>query len=133
WKDLLASLDGADGEGERLEETLAAELAHMGVDPGKLLPPPRIEEIAAAIQTGDVEGAREVVRKLAPAATRRIARRLFTDEDVKRKTEVYVRRYTTLVDDAIGRDPEGFVLADMLAADAGRLFLLLDAAGGDMI
>ena len=27
WKDLLASLDGADGDGERLEETLAAELA----------------------------------------------------------------------------------------------------------
>jgi hypothetical protein len=133
WKDLLASLDGADGEGERLEETLAAELAHMGVDPEKLLPPARIEEIAAAVQTGDVEGAREVVRKLAPAATRRIARRLFTDEEVKRKTEVYVRRYKTLVDDAIGRDPEGFVLANMLAAEAGRLFLLLDAAGGDMI
>lgn len=133
WKDLLASLDGADGEGERLEETLAAELAHMGVDPEKLLPPARIEEIAAAVQTGDTEGAREVVKKLAPAATRRIARRLFTDEEVKRKTEVYVRRYKTLIDDAIGRDPEGFVLANMLAAEAGRLFLLLDAAGGDMI
>ncbi|MBL8554537.1 MAG: polar localization protein TipN [Phenylobacterium sp.] len=133
WKDLLASLDGADGEGERLEETLAAELARMGVDPEKLLPLARIEEIAAAVQTGDVEGAREVVKKLAPAATRRIARRLFTDEDIKRKTEVYVRRYKTLADDAVARDPAGFVLANMLAAEAGRLFLLLDAAGGDMI
>ena len=105
----------------------------MGVDPEKLLPLARIEEIAAAVQTGDVEGAREVVRKLAPAATRRIARRLFTDEDIKRKTEVYVRRYKTLADDAVARDPEGFVLGNMLAAEAGRLFLLLDAAGGDMI
>lgn len=133
WKDLLASLDAADGEGERLEDVLGAELAHMGVDAEKLLPLTRVEEIAAAIQTGDVDGGREVVRKLAPAATRRIARRLFTDEGVKRKTEVYVRRYKTLVDDSIARDPEGLMLANMLAAPAGRVFLLLDAAAGDMI
>jgi hypothetical protein len=133
WKDLLASLDGAEGEGERLEDVLAAELARMGVDTAKLLPPPRIEEIAAVMQAGDLDGGREVVRKLAPAATRRIARRLFTDDEVKRRTEVYVRRYKTLVGDAAARDPEGFLLADLIGADAGRVFLLLDAAAGDMI
>lgn len=133
WKDLLASLDSADGEGERLEEVLGAELVRMGIDPAALLPRARIEEIAAAVQTGDIDGGREVVRKLAPAATRRIARRLFTDEDIKRRTEVYVRRYRTLIDDAIGRDAAGFVLAELLNADAGRAFLLLDAAAGDMI
>lgn len=133
WKDLLASLDGADGEGERLEDVLAAELARMGVDPAKLLPQGRIDEIAAALQTGDQDGGREVVRKLAPAATRRIARRLFTDDDVKRRTGVYVRRYKTLVDDAVARDPSGMALAGLLGADAGRVFLLLDAAAGDML
>ncbi|HEX7944302.1 MAG TPA: polar localization protein TipN, partial [Phenylobacterium sp.] len=133
WKDLLASLDGADGEGERLEEVLAAELVRMGVDTAKLLPAARIEEIAAVMQAGDLDGGREVVRKLAPAATRRIARRLFTDDDVKRRTEVYVRRYKTLIGDAAARDPEGFLLADLIGADAGRVFLLLDAAAGDMI
>jgi hypothetical protein len=133
WKDLLASLDGADGEGERLEVVLGGELARMGVDAEKLLPKARIEEIAAAVQTGDIEGGREVVRKLAPAATRRIARRLFTDDDVKRRTEIYVRRYKTLIDDAIGRDPQGFLLSGLLDAVGGRIFLLLDAAGGDMI
>jgi len=133
WKDLLASLDGADGEGERLEDALAAELAHMGVDPAKLLPSARIEEIAAALQTGDQEGGREVVRKLAPAATRRIARRLFTDDDVKRRTEIYLRRYKTLIDDAIERDAAGLMLAGLLGAEGGRVFLLLDAAAGDMI
>ncbi|TAJ71603.1 MAG: polar localization protein TipN [Phenylobacterium sp.] len=133
WKDLLASLDGADGEGERLEDVLGAELARMGVDPAKLLPSGRVEEIAAALQTGDQEGGREVVRKLAPAATRRIARRLFTDDDVKRRTGVYVRRYKTLVDDAVARDPSGMALAGLLGAEAGRVFLLLDAAAGDMI
>ncbi|HEX7886157.1 MAG TPA: polar localization protein TipN [Phenylobacterium sp.] len=133
WKDLLASLDGADGEGERLEDSLGAELSRMGVDSARLLPGARIEEIAAALQTGDQEGGREVVRKLAPAATRRIARRLFTDDDVKRRTEIYLRRYKTLIDDAADRDPSGLLLSDMLGAEGGRVFLLLDAAAGDMI
>jgi hypothetical protein len=103
----------------------------MGIEPAKLLPRGRIEEIAAAAQTGDADGAREVVRKLAPAATRRIGRRLTTDEDVRRQAEIYVRRYKTLLDDATVRDPEGFLLANMLGGDSGRLYLLLDAAVAD--
>ncbi|MGA0605008.1 polar localization protein TipN [Phenylobacterium sp. VNQ135] len=133
WKDLLASLDGSDGEGERLEAALAAELARMGVDPAKLLPKGRIEEIAAAVQTGDEDGARQVVKKLAPAATRRIARRLFTDDEVKRRTEVYLRRYKTLIDDAVVRDPQGHLMVELLAGEPGRLYLLLDAAAGGML
>jgi len=133
WKDLLASIDGADADGERLQDQLGAELTKMGVEPGKLLPKARIDEIAAAVQTGDLEGAREVVKRLAPAATRRIARRLFTDDGVKRQAQVYVRRYQTLVDDAVVRDPEGFLMANLLGDDAGRLYLLLDAAQGDTV
>jgi hypothetical protein len=133
WKDLLASIDGADAEGERLQDILGAELTEMGVEPAKLLPKARIDEIAAAVQTGDLEGAREVVKRLAPAATRRIARRLFTDEAIKRQMQVYVRRYQTLVDDAVVRDPEGFLMATLLGDDAGRLYLLLDAAAGDLV
>ncbi len=133
WKDLLASIDGADADGERLQDQLGAELAKMGVEPGKLLPKARIDEIAAAVQTGDLEGAREVVRRLAPAAVRRIARRLSTDDGVKRQVQVYVRRYQTLVDDAVVRDPEGFLMANLLGDEAGRLYLLLDAAAGDVV
>ena len=133
WKDLLASIDGADAEGERLQDILGAELARMGVEPAKLLPKARIDEIAAAVQTGDLEGARQVVSRLAPAATRRIARRLVTDDGVKRQTQIYVRRYQTLVDDAAVRDPEGFLMATLLGDDAGRLYLLLDAAAGDLV
>jgi hypothetical protein len=105
----------------------------MGVEPGKLLPKARIDEIAAAVQTGDLEGARQVVKRLAPAAVRRIARRLSTDDGVKRQVQVYVRRYQTLVDDAVVRDPEGFLMANLLGDDAGRLYLLLDAAAGDAV
>ncbi|WP_372785073.1 polar localization protein TipN [Phenylobacterium sp.] len=132
WKDLLASIDGADPEGERLQDVLGNELSKMGVEPAKLLPKARIDEIAAAVQTGDSEGARTVVRRLAPAATRRIERRLFTDEDARRRAEVYIRRYQTLVDDAMVRDPEGFLMATLLGDDAGRIYLLLDAAAGDL-
>ena len=133
WKDLLASLDGADEAGERLEDSLAAELARMGVEPDKLLPTSRVDEIAAAVQAGDLSGAREVVRRLAPAATRRIARRLFTDDAVKRQAETYLRRYKTLVDDAIARDPQGAVVTQLLQSESGRVFLLFDTAGGEMI
>jgi hypothetical protein len=132
WKDLLSSIDG-DGQGEQLEARLAAELAAMGVEPEKLLPKPRIDEIAAAVQVGDHDGARQVVKRLAPAATRRIARRLFTDEAMKAQVYAYVRRHQALVDDAVVRDPEGFLMAELLGAEAGRLYLLLDAAAGDMV
>jgi len=131
WKDLLASLDG--GDGEKLEDLLAAELGKMGVDPAKLLPKARIDEIAAAVQTGDLDGARQVVKRLAPAATRRIVRRLFTDETLRAQVATYVRRYQTLVDDAVVRDPEGFLMATLLGGEAGRLYLLLDAAAGDTV
>ena len=133
WKDLLASIDGADEDGERLQDILGEALAAMGVEPAKLLPKARIDEIAAAVQTGDIDGAREVVTRLAPAATRRIARRLATDEAIKRQVQVYVRRHQTLVDDAVVRDPEGFLMATLLGDEAGRLYLLLDAAAGDLV
>lgn len=133
WKDLLASIDGAEAEGERLQDQLAAELARMDVEPAKLLPKARIDEIAAAVQTGDAEGARQVVKRLAPAATRRLARQLAGDPGLKRQALTYVRRYQTLIGDAAVRDPEGFLTAQMLGEDAGRLYLLLDAAAGDLV
>jgi hypothetical protein len=131
WKDLLATVDGGPAGAEDLAPSLAAELADMGVDPGKLLPKARIEEVAAAVQTGDLDGARQVVKKLAPAATRRIVRRLFTDEALKAKVAAFLDRYRGLVDDAVVQDPEGFLMAELLGGDAGRIYLLLDAAVGD--
>ncbi|WP_133254254.1 polar localization protein TipN [Phenylobacterium deserti] len=133
WKDLLASIDGPDAGGgdEPIEAALGAELARMGVEPDRLLPTGRIDEIAAAVQSGDLDGARQVVKRLAPAATRRIVRRLFTDADLRNQAETFVRRYQAVVDDAVVRDPEGFLMASLLGSDAGRLYLLLDAAVGD--
>ncbi len=105
----------------------------LGIDPAARLPRGRIEEIGAVIQTGDLDGARQVVRRLAPAATRRLTRRLFTDDRLKDEAGAYLRRYRGMLDEAVERDSEGFMLATLLASDAGRVFLLLDAAAGDMM
>jgi hypothetical protein len=135
WKDLLSSIDQADGQGADLdlEEALATEIGTMGIDPAALLPRGRIDEIAASILANDAERGRELIRRLAPAATRRLARRIVTDETLRRQANQYLDRYQGLLDDASERDPAGFLVATLLASAPGRTFLLLDAAAGDAI
>ena len=134
WKDLLSSIDEGGAPGKPgLEQVLAAEVAAMGIDPTALLPKGRIDEISAAIQVEDVDGAREVVRKLAPAATRRLARRLFTDETLRRQVVTYLNGFQDMLDDAAARDHQGFEVSHLLASDAGRTYLLFDAAAGDLV
>ena len=140
WKDLLSSLEEHDEEGEAeaeaasrpLEEILADEIGAMGIDPTALLPRSRIHELAVALQVRDVDGARTVVRKLAPAATRRLTRKLFTDEPLKRQVMTYLARYNELLEDAAERDAEGFVVETLLSSEPGRTYLLFDAAAGDL-
>jgi hypothetical protein len=130
WKELLTTLDGeASGDDAKLGEALFDEISDMSIDPNALLPKGRIEEIAAAIQTGDALGGREVVRTLAPAAIRRIGRRLFSDTAFRSRAQALVRRYAEIVGEAVSQDKQGFRLAALLASNAGRAYLLLDAAG----
>ncbi|MDP3489669.1 MAG: polar localization protein TipN [Phenylobacterium sp.] len=135
WKDLLAAIDEPPPRplDERREAQLLSDIVDLGIDPSALLPRGRIDEIGAVVQTGDMEGARQVVRRLAPAATRRLTRRLFTDDALKAEAGDYLRRYRGMLDEAVLRDQEGFMVATLLASDAGRVFLLLDAAAGDMM
>ena len=131
WKELLNTLDGDhSGEDGQLGDKLFGEIEGMGVDPGALLPKGRIDEIAAAIQTGDGGGAREVVRTLAPAAIRRIARRLLADTAFRARAQALVSRYGEVISEAAQRDKQGFQVAALLATNTGRAYLLLDAAVG---
>lgn len=137
WKDLLSSLEEPEGAAPQalhapLEETLAAEIGAMGIDPSALLPRTRLGEIVALLQERDADGARTMVRKLAPAATRRLARRLFTDEVLKRQVVQYVSRYHDRLEDAVERDREGALAEALLNSEAGRAYLLFDAAAGDL-
>ena len=133
WKDLLSTIDGDDSDAEGLAERLLGEIEAMGIDPTALLPRNRIDELAAAVQTRDYGGAREVVRRLAPAAIRRLVRRLFSDAALRGQTERYLRRFTGMLDEAAERDRGGIVVSSLLSSDAGRAWLLLDAAHGDLV
>jgi hypothetical protein len=132
WKDLLHSMDEPGGDDDALAERLIGEIEALGVDAAALLPRPRIDEIAAALQTGDAGGAREVVRRLAPAAVRRLSRRVLTDKVLRAQADRYVRHYEELLHDSALRDREGYMTAALLGSDPGRAFLLLDAAVGDL-
>ncbi len=132
WRNLLSGIENSTPGDAGLGEKLAAEITAMGIDPHALLPRGRIDEIAAALQTRDASGAREVVKRLAPAAIRRLVRRLFSDATLKGNAERFLKRYATMIDEAAGQDREGFLLAALLSSEAGRAYLLLDAASGDL-
>ena len=132
WRNLLSGLESAAPGDAALGERMAAEILAMGIDPTALLPRARIDEIAATIQTHDENGAREVVKKLAPAAIRRLVRRLFSDAPLRADAERFLRRYAGMMDEASEQDREGFLVAALLSSDAGRAYLLLDAAFGDL-
>ncbi len=139
WKELLTSLDddepGEAGVGAAedmsLEELLAGEIAKLGIDPAALLPRSRIDDIAAAIEADEADMARENVRRLAPAATRRLVRKLSTDPVLKRRAMTYLSRYQALLTEAMERDD--YSTPGLLQSDAGRIYLLLEAAAGDLV
>jgi hypothetical protein len=128
WKGLLESLDRDGADPEHLSQKMVAEIRGMGVDPAAVLPQGKIEAIAAAVQTGDAAGAREVVRATAATATGRLARRLFADAALRGQAERYRRRFSGMLQDAAERDHQGFLVGSLLASDEGRAYLLLDAA-----
>lgn len=132
WKDLLQTIDDTPEDAEGLGRRLVEDIEAMGIDPVALLPKPKIDEIAAAVQTRDTRGAREVVKRLAPAAIRRLVRRLFSDAALRGQAERYLRRFNGMLDEAAERDRGGLLVAALLSSDGGRAYLLLDAAAGDL-
>jgi len=133
WKDLLSSIDEAESvDPSKTEQALLREIADMGIEPAVLFPASKIDEIAAALQASDLEGAREVVRKVAPAANRRVARKLYTDEKLKRQVLTYLSRFREQAYEAAGSSRPGVELAALLNTEAGRAYLLFEAAAGDL-
>ena len=103
----------------------------MGVDPNALLPRARVEEAAQAVAGGDPDRARQIVRRVAPAAVRSVSRRVLTDADLRADAEAFVRVFSSdLSARAAARDETGVL--GRLTSDGGRAFMLLDAAIGDL-
>ena len=139
WKDLLAGLPGEaapepadDGDEEALADRLIGEIEALGLDAMALLPRSQVDDLAQGLQEGRGSGVREGVRRLAPAAVRRLSRRVLTDTVLRRDADRFVRRYSALLEDAARRDRDGFLSTALLGSDAGRAYLLLDAAIGDI-
>ncbi|CAN5158274.1 polar localization protein TipN [soil metagenome] len=117
----------ADGMADRI----TAAIRRMGVDPNALLPRSRVEEAAVAFAERDPDRARQIVRRVAPAAVRSVSRRVMSDPELRSDAERYVRAYSQKLAESARAGDSGGVLG-ALATDAGRAFMLLDAAVGDL-
>ncbi len=116
---------------EALEERITAAIRRMGVDPNALLPRSRVEEAALAVAEREPDRARQIVRRVAPAAVRSVSRRVLTDPDLRADAEAYVRAFARdLAARAAASDGPGIL--GRLTSDGGRAFMLLDAAVGDL-
>jgi hypothetical protein len=127
WRDVLGGLDpnarAASESDEAAQARVIDEIRRLGVDPQALLPRSRVEEATVAWARGDAESARQVVRRVAPAAVRRISRRVITDRTLRALAERYVASYQAKLSADGGSQG-----ASLLASEAGRSFLLIDAA-----
>lgn len=155
WRDLLNGMEGresaprpapaapkpepapnpvvTDNAPDNLDDLMIAEVASMGVDAQALLNRSRLEEIIAAIVADDNEGARLVLRRIAPAAIRRLSRRLTTDATLRDQAQDFVTFYDRQINIALlTRDPRS-ALTEILATPTGRTYLLFDAAISDLI
>ena len=116
---------------EALEERIVAAIRRMGVDPNALLPRARVEEAAHALAGRNPDGARQIVRRVAPAAVRSVSRRVLTDPDLRTDAEAFVRGFSRdLATRAAAGDGAGIL--GRLTSAGGRAFMLLDAVVGDL-
>lgn len=118
-------------DSEALGERITAAIRRMGVDPNALLPRSRVEEASQAVTAGDPDRARQIVRRVAPAAVRSVSRRVLTDPDLRADAEAYVRSFSQDLSARAAADDGPGVLG-RLTSDGGRAFMLLDAAIGDL-
>jgi hypothetical protein len=129
WRDLLKTVDstppGAVSE-DGLSGRLRAEIEALGVDSAALLPRSRVDDIARALEDGDLDAGRDTVRRLAPAAVRRLSRRMNMDPALRIDAQRFVGRFGNQVVEALSG--EAGAANALLSSDPGRVFLLLDAA-----
>jgi len=124
WRELLSSMEDEPPIDEaNLADLVLGEMESMGIDAGALLPRTRVEEIAGATHAGEADAARRAVHRLAPAAIRRLARRMMAERSFRAQSEHFVRRYRGLLEGA-----DRTVISALLSSDQGRAYLLFDAA-----
>ena len=119
------------GDADALADRITAAIRRMGVDPNALLPRARIEEAARALAIHEPDRARQIVRRVAPAAVRSVSRRILADADLRADADAYVRAFGREMQNH-ARQGDVHDIQVRLATDEGRAFMLLDAAIGDL-
>jgi len=127
----LKGNDQTDAQLDVLTERIIAAIRRMGVDPNALLPRSRVEESGQAIADHDPERARQIVRRVAPAAVRSVSRRVLSDADLRQDAEQFVHGFGKRLH-MRARTGDGAGVLALLTSDGGRAFMLLDAAIGDL-
>ncbi len=122
-----------DPEFDNLDVLIINEVAAMGVDAAALLSRSRLDETIAAIMAEDNEGARLVVRRVAPAAIRRLSRRLLSDAVLRQQAHDFASYYDQQINIALMSKDVPQAMHDVLSSDSGRAYLLFDAALSDLI
>ena len=111
WNDLLSDLDTPPAPGQPAAAdpvTLVLhEIRDMGIDSHALLPHSRTDEIAAILRGGDTHGARQLVRRLAPAAMRRMSRRVLTEPSLRARVAQFIEGFDVRIDEAALADRTG--------------------------
>jgi hypothetical protein len=125
-------MDDVPIDDTQLADRLIGEIETLGVDLAAILPEARVHEIATVLESGDREGARLVVRHLAPAAVSRLSRRALTEPALRAHAERFVRRNGEAVDAAARSEGNGQTITQLLTSESGRAFLLFDAVVGDL-
>ncbi len=147
WRELLGGMEGReapttpssapqpppDRDFDALDAVMIGEVNAMGVDAAALLSRTRIEETISAIMAENNEGARQVVRRVAPAAIRRLGRRLAQDHGLRQQANEFVSFYDQQLNIALMSKDVSRSLQEVLANDTGRAYLLLDAALSEAI
>ncbi len=130
WRELVAALqDDTDEAG--LEHAVIGQIEALGIDAAALIPRRRLDDVARLYEGGDVAGGRDLVQRLAPAAVRKLARGLLSDGALRAPAARLSDRYRGPLSSAAGGG-EGLKAVSLLSSDAGRAFLLLDSAAGDL-
>jgi hypothetical protein len=132
WSELVAALDENEADDVELERILIAQIDALGIDAQALIPRRRLDDIARLYEVGDGTGAREAVHRLAPAGVRKLSRRILSDKLLRAQAERLIDRYIELLRGVSRRGGEGLTAVGLLGSDAGRAFLLLDAALADI-
>jgi len=145
WRELLGGMESRerkeperpapppDPDFDRFDVDMSSEIAAMGIDAAAILGRSRLDEAAATLLGGNPDGARHVVRRVAPAAIRRLSRRLLSDAPLRQQAIAFVAAFQQQIDIALMSGDAHPAVHELLGSDAGRAWLLFDATLTDVL